>query len=164
MKKILYTLLFLLPLLGAAQTETAAQPKEVFIYHNNIKAKPGEIYVDKQKIDPDKTYLDPTNFKDVKIVKADADKANKLAKGATFITRKSKPKLFILTDMVRMIQEENEKIKNAKKVKVVINGAEIKDLTGYMIEKSTIVKTEIKDADKKGATPTIVITTKNKKK
>lgn len=163
MKKIIYALLFLLPLFGAAQTQQQ-KTEEVFIYHNNIKAKPGDIYVDKQKIDPDKTYLDPTNFADVKIVKAEADKNNKQAKGATFITRKSKPKLFTLTDMIKQIQAGNEKIKNAKKVNVVINGVEINDLSGYMIEKSTIVKTEIKDADKKGATPTIVITTKNKKK
>lgn len=165
MKKIFYSLLFLLPLLGAAQTENAAQQtKEAYVYHNKIKAKPGELYVDNKKYDPDKTFLDPTNFDDVKVVKADADKGNKAAKGATFITRKSKPKLFSLSDMVKQIQQENDGIKNAEKVKVVINGTYVKDTEGYMIEKSTIVKTEIKGADNKGSVPTIEITTKNRKK
>lgn len=164
MKKILYSLLFVMPLLCVAQNDTVKKPQEVFIYHKNIKAKPGEMYVDNKKYDPEKTYLDPSNIKHADVVRADSDKGNKKAKGATFITRKSKPKLFTLNDMVKQIQQENEKIKDAKKVKVVINGVHIKDTEGYMIEKSTIVKTEVKGADKKGGVPTIEITTKNRRK
>ena len=163
MKKIFYSLLFVLPLWCAAQTETP-KTEEVFIYYNKIKAKPGEMYVDDVKYDPQKTFLDPSNFGTVKVIKADADKANKKAKGATFITRKSKPKLFTLNSIIKQIQEENEKLKDAKKVNIVINGISVKDTEGYMIEKSTIVRTEVKDTDKKGTVPTIEITTKNRRK
>jgi hypothetical protein len=163
-KKLLYSLLFLIPLSISAQTE-APKAQENIITYNNIKAKPGEMYVDNVKVDPSKTFLDHDNFKDVKVIKSEADKNNKQAKGATFITRKSKPKLFKLSDLVNNIKAENDKIKDAKTVKVVVDGREIKNPGEYMIERSVIKETAVKaDSDVKKNPPTITITTKNKKK
>ena len=123
------------------------------------------MYVDNVKVDPSKTFLDHDNFKDVKVVKSEADKNNKQAKGATFITRKSKPKLFKLNDLVNNIKAENDKIKDVGTVRVILDGKEIKNPGEYMIERSVVKETIIKaDGDIKKIPPTITITTKNKKK
>lgn len=128
---------------------------------------PGEFYVDSVKVDINKTILDPGNVKQVKVFKPDAAKDKKGAKGATLITRKSKPHLYVLTDLIKSMRNDFEQLKDAKTVKVIIDDREIKDLSGYLIEKSAIAKVDIKvddSTEKDKAVPEIVITTKQPKK
>lgn len=163
MKKIVYSLLFLLPLYGFAQTKAEDKIK----ISKTLTALPGEFYVDSVKVDINKTFLDSDNIKMVKVFKSEAAKADKKAKGATLITRKSKPHLIFLNDLMQGAVANSEKLQKAEKIKVILNGNEITHTDGYLFERSAIEKFEIVTEGKDGKSlkvPMVEVTTKQAKR
>lgn len=163
MKRVIILLLALLPVMSFGQQKPEKQPLQKIKISKTLTALPGEVYLDSVKVDITKTFLDSDNIRAVKIYKV--DKKNKASKGATLITRKSKPKLSSLQSLVDNAKADNVKLKEAKKINVLINGNLVSNYNGYQFEKSAIQKVDIITADKKGVTregttPSIIITTK----
>jgi hypothetical protein len=162
MKKIVYSLVFLLPLFGFAQTKA----EDKIIISKTLTAMPGEFYVDSVKVDINKTFLDADNIKMVNVFKSEAGKKDKKIKGATLITRKSKPHLIFLNELMQGAVANSEKLQKAEKIKVMLNGNEITHTDGYLFERSAIENFDIITDDKEGKAlkvPVVAITTKQAK-
>jgi len=162
MKQLLYILLLL-------SCPAFAQQHKDSIVINSRAYYAGETYIDSVKIDLDKVFFNPKNIKSINKVSGKERQIYSSHDGITFITLKKPSKLLPLEGFMDAVRKSDTIHKN-EKILLIIDGALIQNPKGYYIEESYIKKIEILvgSPEQKGdhlyREPTIVITTKGRKK
>jgi len=163
MKKI-FALLFVLISLNVISQEI---PREKIFISDSLTGESGKFYMEGKEIDLNKTFLDSKNIEKIDTYFGKSAEVKSGSIGAYLITRKNKNSLLTLQKFIEEIKLNNESIKNALRVNVVVDSLLINEFSEYKIEPSCVLKINIiikdpKGVNSDGTTPTIeIITNKN---
>ena len=119
--------------------------EEKIIVNDSLIAKPGERYVDGIKIGLEKIIIHDNNIKEIRVYKGESSKTYSGAIGATIIERKKKYEFVSLSKFIADLKSGNKKLKDEKKIEVILNEILIEKPEEYKIELNPEMKITIQN-------------------